>query len=411
MSFMFISKRLFRFILVPFVATWACIIPRAGYPDFFVSSFGTNELMRFNEDTGQYLGVIADIQGPFASQIGFHGDLFVSSFYTGEVLRFDSRTGASKGVFIAAGEGGLTSPTAPNFGPDGKVYVGDLATNRVLRYDRKGKFIDVFASGETSDLNGPFMQTFDDTSMYIASGYTNSILRYDLKTGKFLGAFVPPGSGGLVVPVGLEFGPDGNLYTSSSGTSAILRYDGRTGAFIDSFVPPGGGGMSSPRAIRFGGANTDLYVINSDTNTVLQFDHVTGQFIGIVADDADSGMSAARGLTFSPRPAFFVYANVVDHYCRGGHRNFRRIHVKHHLKDYTDRSPAVALVSITSSDPSVDINTAVRNARYGKRDYHFKLDFTNTSGVEQHYTIKYTATNRDGRTTIATSTVAVPAQQ
>ena len=411
MSFISISKRLSRSLLVPVVAMGASIIPQAGYPDFFISSFGTNELMRFNEDTGQYLGVIANIQGPFASQIGFDGDLFVSSFHTGEVLRFDSKTGASKGVFIAAGEGGLTNPTAPNFGPDGKVYVGDLASNRVLRYDHNGKFIDVFASGETSDLNGPFMQTFDDTTMYIASGYTNSILRYDLKTKEFMGAFVPSGSGGLVVPVGLEFGPDGNLYTSSSGTSAILRYDGKTGAFIDSFVPPGGGGMSSPRAIRFGGANTDLYVISSDTNTVLQFDHVTGQFVGVVADNTVSGMSAARGLTFTPRPDFFVYANVVDHTCSGGDHDFRRINVEHRLKDYTDNSPAVSLVSITSSDPSVDINTAVKNARYGEEDYHFKLDFTNTSGVEQHYTIKYVATNHDGQTTIATSTVQVPVQQ
>ena len=112
---------------IPLVAAVTSVAPQTAFCDFFISSFGTNELMRFNEDTGEYLGVIAEVQGPFASQIGFEGDLFVSSFHTGEVLRFDSDTGDFIGVFIQAGAGGLTNPTAPNFGPDGKVYVGDLA--------------------------------------------------------------------------------------------------------------------------------------------------------------------------------------------------------------------------------------------------------------------------------------------
>ncbi len=387
----------------------ALVLPQAGYSDFFISSFATNELMRFNEDTGEYMGVIAEVQGPFASQIGFDGDLFVSSFHTGEVLRFDSKTGDYIGVFIAAGEGGLTNPTAPNFGPDGKVYVGDLASNRVLRYSKEGKFIDVFASGEDSDLNGPFMQTFDDSTMYIASGYTNSILQFDLATKEFMGAFVTTGSGGLEVPVGLEFGPDGNIYTSSSATNAILRYDGKTGEFIDEFVPPGGGGMSSPRAIRFGGANSDLYVISSDTNTVLQFDRVTGDFVQVIADSAESGMAAARGLTFTPRPEFFVYPEILES-SKSSKKDFRRINIEHRLKDYSDNSPSVALESITSTDPNIDINKAVKGAKFGERDFHFKLSFANASGDEQRYTITYTATNSAGVSTIATTTVKVPPQ-
>lgn len=410
-----------RLFMLAMVALGGVLGSTASYGDFFVSSFGTNELMRFDEDSGAYLGVIGMVDGPFASQIGFDGDLFVSSHNTGEVLRYDSQTGEFKGAFIKAHEGGLTKPTAPNFGPDGKVYVGDLATNTVLRYDRNGKFIDVFADGVSSPLNGPFMQTFDEGTMYIASGYTNSILRYDLKTKEFMGHFVAPGSGGLVVPVGLEFGPDGNLYTSSSATSEVLRYDGKTGEFIDKFVPAGAGGMSSPRAIRFGGANTDLYVISSDTNTIIQFDRVTGEFVDVIATSEGNGMLAARGLTFTPRPEFFVDARVVrsnrkhehddDHQHEGdGHSAYKAIKVDYRLKDYTDRHPVVKLVSIQSSDPEVNISEAVKNARFGEEDYNFRLDFTNSTGVEQQYTIKYTATNDLGETTIATTMVQVPAE-
>jgi len=392
--------------------TGAMFFASVSHADFYISSFGTNQLMRFDENSGAFLGVVADVNGPFASQIGFEGDLFVSSHNTGEVLRFDSITGASKGVFIKAHEGGLTNPTAPNFGPDGKVYVGDLASNRVLRYDRDGKFLDVFADEATSDLSGPFMMTFDDKTMFIASGYANSILRYDLKTKEYMGKFA---SGeGLSLPVGLEFGPDGNIYTSSANSDEVFRFDGRTGEFIDKFVPAQSGGMSSPRAIRFGGPNTDLYVISLNTNEVLQFDRETGSFVRAVATSKDSGMYKSRGLTFTPRPELFVYADVTQRedgpwQAQGNWKSFKRIDVDHRVKDFVDNSPEIKLVSITSSDPAVNISEAVKGARYGKEDYHFKLDFANTSGLEQKYTITYTATNKDGMSAIATTTVSVPA--
>lgn len=401
------AKKLCRSLLFAISALGGGLISHVSYADFYISSFGTNQVMRFDENSGTFLGVVANVNGPFASQTGFGGDLFVSSHNTGELLRFNSFTGEYKGAFIKAHAGGLTNPTAANFGPDGKVYIGDLATNRILRFDHDGNFIDVFADGVTSDLNGPFMEAFDENTLFVASGYSNSILRYDLKTKEYMGAFVPPGSGGLTVPVGLEFGPDGNLYASSSATDEVLRYNGKTGEFIDKFVPAGSGGVSSPRAIRFGGPNTDLYVISLNTNTVLQFDRTSGAFIRAVATSEGNGMSKARGLTFTPRPDFVVYAEVVKKVNRS--TKFMQIKIDHRLKDYTDSSPTVKLVSIVCSDPNVDITRAVKNAKYGKEDYHFQLDFNNNSGLAQKYTISYTATNVNGYTTIATTVVHVPA--
>src|SRR5438309_7558521 len=62
-----------------------------------------------------------------------------------------------------------------------------------------------------------------------------NVLRYDERTGDFLGEFVPSGSGGLSKPSGLIFGPDGNLYVGTpNGTNSILRYDGLTGAPLPS---------------------------------------------------------------------------------------------------------------------------------------------------------------------------------
>lgn len=375
--------------------------------DFFVSSFGTNELMKFDEVTGEYLGVVSQIQGPFASQVGFDGDLFVSSHLTGEVLRYDSFTGEYKGDYISQGAGGLSSPTAPNFGPDNLVYVGNLNSNEVLRYDGDGNFLDVFADGITSDLNGPFMQTFDEDTMLIASGYTNSILRYDLKTKEFMGHFVEPGSGGLKVPVGLEFGPDGNLYTSSSATNEIYRYDGRTGEFIDVFVAQGAGGMDSPRAIRFGGPNSDLYVISSGTNEILQFDRITGDFIRAVATSEESGMSASRGLTFTPRPEVLIYAHTEAPSANG----YSKVRVEKRIKDYMDSETKMVLKSLELNNHSIAIESVVKGAKIGKEDFHFKVNMDNCTGADLELTVTYEAKNKLGQSALAYAVIRIPAVQ
>jgi DNA-binding beta-propeller fold protein YncE len=63
----------------------------------------------------------------------------------------------------------------------------------------------------------------------VVSQTTNNVLRYNGSTGAFMGVFAS--GGGLTMPIGLAFGPDGNLYVGTRSGN-IIRYNGTTGAFI-----------------------------------------------------------------------------------------------------------------------------------------------------------------------------------
>jgi hypothetical protein len=121
-------------------------------------------------------------------------------------------------------------------------------------------------------------------------------------TGAFSDAFVPTAGGGLDVPEGLVFGPDGNLYVTRANTDSVLRYNGATGAFIDAFVPAGGGGLNGPVGLVFG-PDGNLYVSSVNTDSVLRYNGATGDFI-------DAFVSAAAGGLDTP--AFLIFDNDGD---------------------------------------------------------------------------------------------------
>ena len=59
----------------------------------------------------------------------------------------------------------------------------------------------------------------------LVSSYSNGrVLRFNEHTGQFLDAFVnPTNNGGLDLPHGLGFGPDGNLLVASANNDSVLR--------------------------------------------------------------------------------------------------------------------------------------------------------------------------------------------
>lgn len=213
--------------------------------------------------------------------------------------------------FVGAGSGGLSFPEGLEFGPDGNLYVTSGFTDEVLRYDGStGAFVDVFVSIAGDGGEFPVGVEFGpDGNLYVVIEQENEVRRYDGTNGAFIDVFVSAGSGGLLFPQRMQFGPDGNLYVGSTFTDQVLRYNGTTGAFVDAFVSAASGGLDNPRGLVFG-PDGNLYVTSSNVNNaVLRYDGTTGAFIDTFVG---TGLNFPQGLVFGADGNLYVSSSNND---------------------------------------------------------------------------------------------------
>lgn len=197
--------------------------------------------------------------------------LLVSSGDTHDIRKFDGTTGSPLGVFATGS--GLNLPQQTVAGPDGNLYVADAQADAVLRYDG--------ASGAALPSPGNAGATF-----------------------------IPPGSGGLVQPLGIAFGPDGNLYVGDHAANVIRRYSGTTGVPIGTGVFANSADLNLPNAIVFG-SDGNLYVSNGAGNNVLRFNGSTGAPLPSAGNAgaqfaATAGFNGPTGLLFGPNGDLYV---------------------------------------------------------------------------------------------------------
>ena len=229
------------------------------------------------------------------------GELLVLDRKSHQIVRVDEATGAVAGVFVEPGSGGLREPRAAVFGPDGHVYVTSYGTDQVLKFNGKtGRFLGVFAADaglrEPGDLAfGP------DGDLYVAADAT--ILRFSARTGELAGAVQSDAVKRLNGSLALAFGPDDRLYVGASGSNEIIALDvsdGISGAAAaesdsspDVFVRDGLG-IVGTQALRFG-SDGHLYAASHDAASILKFDGDTGEYLDTVAR---TGQDAGGPLAF-----------------------------------------------------------------------------------------------------------------
>lgn len=205
-------------------------------------------------------------------------DLFVSSSQTNNVKRFDGETGAFLGNFMRNGAGGLSNTQECLFGPDGHMYVSAFQTPNVLKFHgATGAFLGPFSSGFPLS-NATKMTYGPDSHLYVSQwGGTNRVVKFDAFTGAYLGDAT---STGVVGGMGHAWDPAGNLYVAFWGT------DGNDGG-VQKFGPAGNflglfgqaGVMRGPVNLWFD-TNGDLLVQDWTKGTIDRFAFPSGLSLG-----------------------------------------------------------------------------------------------------------------------------------
>jgi hypothetical protein len=187
----------------------------------------------------------------------------------------------SLGQFVYDGSGVLARPRLSTFAPDANhdgvkdLYLVSADTASVDRFDGvTGAYLDTFVTPGSGGLVSPVDLVFGpDGDLYVSDWTGNQVLRYDGATGAFLNVV----ASGLSSPEGLTFGPDGNLYIANQGSSEVLRV---TSSGVSPFVTAGSGGLSQPRKAEFG-PDGNLYVASNGTGQVLRYNGQTGAFLNV----------------------------------------------------------------------------------------------------------------------------------
>jgi sugar lactone lactonase YvrE len=170
-------------------------------------------VLRFGP-TGDFLGIAATGNGltrPYGNAFGPDGSLYVSSFRTNQILRFNGQTGEFLGVFASDNNGGLGSPNGLNgpngllFGPDGSLYVT--------------------TEGTANDLNGALTFSYASQVLRYSPEQVAGSVPTTTPTVFVDQPVALPETFGFVSLLGLALAPDNNSIYVSDFAGGIRQYD------------------------------------------------------------------------------------------------------------------------------------------------------------------------------------------
>jgi outer membrane protein assembly factor BamB len=280
-----------------------CLMASATVPslaaagDLLVSSRFTNNVLRYNAQTGAFIGVFATGNGlanPNGIAYGPDHNLYVGLGDQSRVFRFDGQTGDFLNEFVGPSTpGGLGNCRGIAFGPEGDLYVCSAANNQVLRYDgATGAFVGVAASGQ--GMSGPVGLTFGpDGNLYVGCALSNAVYAFTT-VGTFIRSYQ---CGTNRNHVGTVFDRAGRLLVAQSVSNNVLAYDPVTGTCLG--IVAQGNGLNIPIYLALD-ADGNLLVGSFGTDSVLRFDPATGAFLGTIVSSNAGGLNGTHSMTFVP---------------------------------------------------------------------------------------------------------------
>ena len=230
------------------------------------------------------------------------GQILVCDTKARIVVIFDLR--ARKVELLGAGpDGRLRKPVNITVDDDGTRYVVDVELQRVMVYDRNGRYLRAIGDPEAWS---PTDVAISGRRLYVTDKKSGQVVLLEKTTGEELKRFgrLGSGEGELFTPTNIEVGADGSVYVSDTGNFRILKFDSRgkllqqigsLGRGLGQFVRPKGVAVDregrvyvADAAIQnvqifdpegrlllfFGGAGAEPGRMNLPAKTVIDYDNV-----------------------------------------------------------------------------------------------------------------------------------------
>lgn len=267
------------FLAAPVASGQVCAPDPFGTEGYWVSSFNTDELLRFDQ-AGNLLGAAShpSLNGPRGITVNSSGDLYVCSQLTSDIYVF----GADGSHLRSFNGAGLSGPTGATLGPNGDYYVCSFNSDQVVRFDSNESVVTTYTS---PGLNGPNCIVFaPDGSFFVTGQISNDVHRFDA-AGVPIGSFAT----GQSSVMGAALDLSGRLLVAAGSSDDVRLFD-CSGTVLDTWQVPGG---PQSIAVREDGV---VFVTTFYTHKVLQYDPE-----GNLLDEWTGGLTL-RGLEFLPAP-------------------------------------------------------------------------------------------------------------
>jgi len=220
-----------------------------GIPELYVSGRNSANVVRYDGATGQPLGTYVKpgsggLNLPEALTFDPSGTfLYVASTGSNRVLKYNAQTGAYVGVGASTG---LASPKGVKFGPDGLMYVASADNNRILRFNANGTYVDDYVpagSGGMAQLSrlifGPDGDVYVSVSepranqIYWFGTESEALFTVTISTPSSLPVTVDSATADGSATAGVDYTATAGTLTFAPGvTSETIRVPTLTDAFV-----------------------------------------------------------------------------------------------------------------------------------------------------------------------------------
>jgi sugar lactone lactonase YvrE len=263
-------------------------LARDAQGNLYVANSGTNSIVRIDA-SGTSSTYATGIPNPYFLDLTSAGDLLATSGHT--IYRV-----AQGGEVSAFARGGVQTPRALLYEPDGSLLVGN-GSGVLARIGHDSE-----VSHLTTALSDPRdMERGPDGAVYVANWRNGSI-------GRFVDGTYSAYLSGFTTPSGLAFDETGALYVAEATANRVARVDasGTRSTLIQSFI-------SNPRQplVR---ADGTLFVVNSSSAAVVE----PGQTGRVMA----SGLGSVTSATMTADGTVYVLLNstYIEHIDDSGAR-------------------------------------------------------------------------------------------